>query len=511
MVLELLKRKKARGLDKGRLAVGLLSTDQELRTSLEEALGKYDVELRHVKSAGKLVRAARNGRLDVVVWDTETAGNDWRHLSRLDADVTALLVGPASPPEDLATDAQVLVLPATRGASRGQAAARSILENCLAARRLSQSQSRVTELETELSDALALTESLKEHCEFYELQRSRLADTIKKTAFLGQLSKEINCLDVDKIVCLCTTKMPQIIDASLCSMYFVEEANRELVLKGANHSHPIAERISLDEEPPSLMALAVKRKATLLVRDLDALERGLNASIDRTYCKQYKTGSCIVVPLVSGDQVLAVLNLADKANGDRFDEIQDLPLVDHISQFIGIALKNCQLYEEVRLQARTDGLTDFINHNAFFDELSREIERSRRTGGYLSLVILDVDNFKLFNDVHGHQVGDMVLKEVAETIKSSIRTIDVPSRYGGDEFVIILPDTELERGHLVAERIRRAIASNTVTLEGRSFSITVSAGVTQYKPGQTSSQVVNDVDSALYEAKSRGRNTVALA
>lgn len=511
MVLELLKRKKARSRDEGRLAVALFSTDQELRASLEKALGEHDVELKHVKSPAKLVRAARGGLMDVVVWDTQGSDNDWRHLAHLDAGVTALLVGSASPPEDLATDAEILVLPTTRGASRGQAAARSILENCLPARKLSQSQSRVDELERELSDALALTENLKEHCEFYEMQRGRLAETIKKTSFLGQLSKEINCLDVDKIVSLCTTKMPLIVDASLCSIYFVEKDNRELVLKGANHANPIAERVSLDEEPPSLMAMAVKRKATLLVRDLDTLQRGLNVSIDRTYSKQYQTGSCIVVPLVGGDEVLAVLNLADKANGGRFDEVQDLPLVDHISQFIGIALKNCELYEEVSLQARTDGLTDFINHNAFFDELSREIERSRRTGGYLSLVILDVDNFKLFNDVHGHQVGDMVLKEVAETIKSSIRTIDVPARYGGDEFIIILPDTELERGHLVAERIRRAIASNTVTLNGRSFSITVSAGVAQFQPGQTGSQMVNDVDSALYEAKARGRNTVALA
>lgn len=206
---------------------------------------------------------------------------------------------------------------------------------------------------------------------------------------------------------------------------------------------------------------------------------------------------------------MAVLSLADKAGGGHFDEMGDLPLIDHISQYIGIALRNCQLFEKVRLQARTDGLTDFVNHNAFFDELNREIERARRSGGNLSLILLDVDNFKLFNDVHGHQVGDKVLREVAQTIKHSVRAVDLPARYGGDEFAVILSDTDLARGELVAERIRRAIASNPMALDGKAFSITISAGVTQYVSGQTPSQMVSEVDSALYKAKSNGRNAVA--
>jgi diguanylate cyclase (GGDEF)-like protein len=258
------------------------------------------------------------------------------------------------------------------------------------------------------------------------------------------------------------------------------------------------------------MSLAVKRKATLLIRDIDTFAKGLHRPLDRTYSEKYTAGSCIVVPLMSGDQVIAVLNLGDKIGGGKFDEITDLPLVDHISQFIGIALRNCQLYEKVSRQAKTDGLTGFINHNAFFDELNREIERCRRTGGELSLILLDVDNFKLFNDVHGHQVGDRVLKEVARTIKQSVRAIDTPARYGGDEFAVILCDTDLNRGELVAERIRRAIAANPMTLDGKAFSITISAGIAPYRPGWTASDMVNEVDGALYAAKSRGRNAVVV-
>ena len=303
--------------------------------------------------------------------------------------------------------------------------------------------------------------------------------------------------------------MPRIVDASLVSVYFHNEEKREIVLKGSNHPYPLTERISLDETPECLMSVALKRKATLLIRDVDTFQKTLHTPIDRTYAGKYKTKSCIILPLASGEQVIAVLNLADKHDGTCFDEIRDLPLVDHIGQFIGIALGNCMLYEKVSLQARTDGLTNFINHNAFFDELNREIERVRRRSGTLSLILLDVDNFKLFNDVHGHQVGDKILQQVAQKIRQSIRAVDVPARYGGDEFAVICGDTDLKRGVLVAERIRRAVASHPMTHDGQAFSITISAGVAEYAAGLSATEIVNKVDAALYQAKSCGRNTVA--
>ena len=220
--------------------------------------------------------------------------------------------------------------------------------------------------------------------------------------------------------------------------------------------------------------------------------------------------SCIVAPLVSDNKVMAVLNLADKINKTPFDEVRDLPLIDHICQFIAIALRNCELYQKVWHLAKTDALTGFINHKAFFDELHREIARVRRNKTNLSLILLDVDNFKLFNDVHGHQVGDMILTQVASLIRGNVRTVDAAARYGGDEFAVILSDTETERAEAVAERIRRAIASNQLTLDGQTFFVTISAGVAQYRMGQTLADMVNEADSALYKAKSKGRNAVAV-
>lgn len=490
------------------LSVGILCIQKPLSSSLQSACQEEGVECRLFKSAPRLLKAAGNGRIAALVWDTRAVDPDWNALSLLDTEVAMLMLGDICLPAGLALRSPLLVLPTGAPIEDVQRAVRTLVDWRQAGRRLNRAEEELKKTRQDLDKAIDFSESLKEHLDFYEMQRNRLSETVNRTAYLGQLSKELNCLDSDKIVEICVTKVPKIVDAALASVYFYDETDRTLYLKKANHPYPLVDRVGLDETPKSLMAMAVENKATLLIRDMTVFQQGIRQPIDRTYAGNYRTASCIVVPLMSGGQVLAVLNLADKAESKPFSEVRDLPLVDHISQFIGIALRNCQLYREVQMQARTDGLTGFINHNSFFTELNREIERARRGRSDLSLILLDVDNFKLFNDVHGHQVGDSILQDVARTIRASIRTVDIPARYGGDEFAVILSDTDIERGQMVAERIRRAVASKAMTLNGKAFSITVSAGVTQYVPGQDPSDLVAAVDAVLYQAKSHGRNAV---
>ncbi|MCD6405408.1 MAG: sensor domain-containing diguanylate cyclase [Planctomycetes bacterium] len=490
------------------LTVGILCAHKPLASSLQSVCQEEGIECRRFKNASRLLKAAGNGRLAAIVWDTRAAEPDWDALSELDGEVAVLMLGDICPPAGLTLSSPFFIFPAEGSLDDIQQAVRTLVDWRRADGRLNRAEEELEETRQRLDKATNLSESLKEHLDFYEMQRNRLSETVNRTAYLGQISKELNCLDTDKIVEICVTKAPKIVDATLASIYFYDESDRTLYLKKANHPYPLVDRASLDETPKTLMAMAVENKATLLIRDMTIFQQGIRQTIDRTYAGRYQTASCIVVPLMSGDQVLAVLNLADKADAKPFSEVRDLPLVDHISQFIGIALRNCQLYREVQMQARTDGLTGFINHNAFFTDLNREIERSRRGRLDLSLILLDVDNFKLFNDVHGHQVGDSILQDVARAIHASVRTVDIPARYGGDEFAVILSDTDIERGQLVAERIRRAVASKTMTLDGKAFSITVSAGVTQYVPGQDPSDLVTAVDAALYQAKSHGRNAV---
>lgn len=509
MVLECLRSKKASDSNLKRNVMALISAEGAFAEVFETAMTAQGFECRRFSAIRRFAKKTAPGELAVLIWDSATVEPDWEVIAKLDRDTTVLLAGGRPTINAAALNPTVISVPGHSLQAQVPGLTRLFAGAYMAFEGRRQAEAALKEREKETQDAVQLSEQLQEHCEFYELQRNRLSETVRRTAYLGQLSKEINCLDIDRIVEICVTKLPKLVDAELVSVYFHNEENRELVLKSSSHPYPLTERISLDETPQSVMSIALKRRATLLIRDMDSFQKSLAQPIDRTYSSKYNTGSCIIVPLVSGDQVIAVMNLTDKQGGACFDEIRDLPLVDHISQFIGIALGNCLLYEKVRLQARTDGLTNFMNHNAFFDELNREIERARRRSSDLSLILLDVDNFKLFNDIHGHQVGDKILQQVAQQISQSIRAIDVPARYGGDEFAIICGDTNLERGMLVAERMRRAIASNTMAHDGRAFSITISAGVAEYDASLSAADIVSKVDSALYLAKSRGRNTVA--
>jgi diguanylate cyclase (GGDEF)-like protein len=153
-----------------------------------------------------------------------------------------------------------------------------------------------------------------------------------------------------------------------------------------------------------------------------------------------------------------------------------------------------------------DSLTGLGNRRAFDAALNHELARIRRTGGPVSLIMCDIDHFKKVNDTLGHQTGDLVLKELAEIIKASCRDLDVPARFGGEEFVILLPDTSLEGAALAAERLRAAVEAHVFPGAGH---VTVSLGVAQ--ASEHPEELVNQSDQAMYAAKRGGRNRLSVA
>lgn len=157
-----------------------------------------------------------------------------------------------------------------------------------------------------------------------------------------------------------------------------------------------------------------------------------------------------------------------------------------------------------------DGLTGLYNHQEFYFRLESEISYSKRHGHHLSLVMMDIDNFKGINDTYGHLVGDKVLKEVARILLEYVRSSDVVCRYGGEEFTVILPETDTKEALETADRIKRKIEEFRITDEkGKIIYVTVSIGVATYpKDGTTSRLLLNNADHALYAAKLKGKNRV---
>jgi len=245
--------------------------------------------------------------------------------------------------------------------------------------------------------------------------------------------------------------------------------------------------------------------------------------------------TALYAPIVSGAELLGVVELVDHRRRRDFGE-GDLRLVAALADMAGLAIENARLSHRLEEEATTDGLTGLYNHRYFYERLSAEVARARRYELQLSLLMLDLDDFKRFNDAFGHQAGDRVLAEVGGIMRAQLRKgVDVPCRYGGEEFTVILPHTPgagaavvgrrlsdqvnaiigangaIDPARLAGERLRRSIAEapfpgHTI---GETAHITVSVGIATY-PAQADDgdQLVGRADAALYSAKRAGKNRV---
>ncbi|WP_030441646.1 diguanylate cyclase [Actinoplanes subtropicus] len=219
-----------------------------------------------------------------------------------------------------------------------------------------------------------------------------------------------------------------------------------------------------------------------------------------------------LLPGESGPATLGVLALYDRVGGDDFDEA-DLHTLRTFAGQAGVAVHNVRVHEEAQRLSLTDPLTGLWNYRYLRESLRREVERASRFGRMLAVLVLDLDHFKEVNDTYGHAAGDAVLGEFARRIRIGLREVDVAFRQGGEEFVVLLPETDAYGGIIVAERLGAAVRDRPVSIEERgSIPVTVSIGVAVYpEHGTTVQEVLRAADDALYAAKNAGRDTYRLA
>jgi diguanylate cyclase (GGDEF)-like protein len=218
------------------------------------------------------------------------------------------------------------------------------------------------------------------------------------------------------------------------------------------------------------------------------------------------------VSLRSGEHVVGVLVVGSATPRDLTPaELDRLQVIGNQSS---LALQNALLHEELERLSVTDRLTELYNHGYFEQRLEEEIGRAARFGHVLSLIMIDIDDFKQFNDTYGHPRGDRVLRSVSDTVRSTLREIDFAARYGGEEFVVVLPETDAEGALAVGERIRAGVERLSYASVGVDASVhkTISVGVATYPTHATSGAgLVVAADQAMYAGKRSGKNTVRVA
>lgn len=251
----------------------------------------------------------------------------------------------------------------------------------------------------------------------------------------------------------------------------------------------------------------------IAAKGLPMVVRDVELEVARKNRERYKTGSFISIPLKLDSRVIGVINVTDKLTGEVFSD-EDLALLLSFANYASIALERGAYYsmtEELKLLSMTDPLTGLFNRRYFRERLYEEAERVKRHDECFSTFVIDIDNFKAFNDRYGHLAGDEVLRDVSRAIRDAVRSMDVVARYGGEEFAVILPHTGKTSAFEIAERVRRGVELIASEKDSYTNPLTISVGVAEFpRDAGTIDDLIDRADRAMYRAKNSGKNQVVV-
>lgn len=315
-------------------------------------------------------------------------------------------------------------------------------------------------------------------------------------------------LDSAELFRLILERASGMVQAELGSLMLLDETRGDLTIKATKGLHErIVEQFRI-RPGEGIAGMVAATGRPILVRDIET-----DARVARRNRPRFRSRSFVSLPLMLKGRTIGVLNLADKRGGP-FDDA-DLALLTAAAAQAAVAIERSAFYERseaLKQISITDGLTGLLNRHYFEERLTEELDRANRTRSHVSLVMLDIDNFKAFNDTRGHLAGDEALRLTAATIRGAVRTMDIVARYGGEEFAVILPETARVEASGIAERMRREVEGLAYNVEGEPARLTVSAGVAEY-PDDAGNlrELITRADKALYAAKAAGKNRVVVS
>ncbi len=325
---------------------------------------------------------------------------------------------------------------------------------------------------------------------------------ISRMRILTEIGNALNStLELEKLFELIIESVTRELRAGVSSL-MIREADYLIVKAARGMSKKLMKKVRI-RVGESVTGWVAEHAQPLLIGDITENKRFSRDGIRR----RYKSNSFLSVPIIHKGEVLGVLNCTDKSDHGAFTE-DDLEFMNLVASQAAVAIVNARMVDYIRNLADHDALTGLFNHRYFIDRASKEIERvDRYLNKSLSLVMIDIDFFKNINDTYGHQAGNKVLQSLANKIVEMTRRVDVICRYGGEEFVVILPEITSSKALIYVERVRKAVEKMKVKIDGKMVSITVSAGIADYPTNcADSKKLIGCADLALYQAKNDGRN-----
>jgi diguanylate cyclase (GGDEF)-like protein len=329
-------------------------------------------------------------------------------------------------------------------------------------------------------------------------RRAPFANSIRRFA------EQIDASEPSRIYESILAQSSDLLKAERSSLFLFDETTNELTMK-ASRGLPVASTEVSSIRMGEGIAGSVFSEGNPLVTTIDALGRIALSE------RRYKTNSFLSYPIAIGARKIGLLNMADKIGGGAYDE-SDLNIIDLVAPQIALALERAvwqHRANQFQLMSITDPLTGLHNRRYMEVRLTEELNRSKRYDQPMSFMMIDIDDFKQYNDRNGHQAGDRALEIMAQCLRSTLRKVDVASRYGGEEFSILLPQATLKEAGAIADRLRRKIMA-TKFPHGESQplgAVTVSIGLAAVSASlDTAEAIIRAADRALYHAKSHGKN-----